>query len=140
MDDLSTWLQAQIAEDEQTARAVGDDRMAWRYSDSGSVYVDDSNDYVAVGPWGCGLDEDDGRHIAAWDPTRVLAECEAKRAIIGEHVAYENGLRELICDTCCVRSNDGDAYGDWPCTTLRQYGAMYAKLGRPGYQESWRPA
>lgn len=121
MDDLVAWLLAQIAEDELQA-----ERLVEYYIDEPSP----SPYRVSIAPA--------VRRFATKDV--VLAECEAKRKVIGKHAPIENGLGDLICDTCCVRTNDGDADGDWPCATVVTYLELYAKLGRPGYQESWRPA
>jgi Family of unknown function (DUF6221) len=58
-------------------------------------------------------------------PARVLAECKAKRAIVGRHQQYEgNG----ICEEC--RHYD-------PCDTLRFLAAVYAD--HPDYREEWKP-
>lgn len=55
---------------------------------------------------------------------RWLAECEAKRRIVGLHT--ENCVHE--CTTCLLE-------GDWPCQTLRALAAVYAD--HPDYQREW---
>jgi hypothetical protein len=55
------------------------------------------------------------RHIARWDPARVLAEVEAKRAILAHH--------ELHAEP-------------FPCRTMKLLAQPYAD--RPGWREEWR--
>lgn len=63
-------------------------------------------------------------HIVRHDPSRVLAEVEAKRRILDEHEGVH---------TCGDRTYD---FREW-CPTLRALALPYA--GRPGYREEWRP-
>lgn len=84
MDDMVAWLRALIAADERRALEVGEQRRHWVFSDSGNVYVKDSNELVAVGPWDCNLGDDDGQHIAAFDPARVLNQCAALSDMLTE--------------------------------------------------------
>lgn len=113
MDDLITWLLAQIAEDE---RGVQDGEEA-------CVHVD--------------LCICDGCGWYGQLNDRVLAECEAKRRMI------ELCRPSLIDVSPPHRPNSEFIPGlgaPWGEPVLRELGAMYAKLGRPGYQESWRSA
>lgn len=72
MSALTTFLLARIAEDEEVARATAI-----------PPWTSDGH-YVGNHTWIAEVDgPEDGRHIARWDPARVLAECEAKRAIVG---------------------------------------------------------
>lgn len=67
-------------------------------------------------------------NIAFWDratPYRVLAECEAKRAIIAEHSPVDP------CD-----AHDAD-YETTACDTLRHLAAVHSD--HPDYQERWKP-
>ena len=57
----------------------------------------------------------DAEHIAAWHPTRVIAECRAKRQVV-EAVAADDATRELV---------------------LRSLAVVYAD--HPDYREEWRP-
>lgn len=75
-----------------------------------------------------------------WQPRKwVLAECEAKRAIIDLHhdiggpgPALSDGSEYHSC------AEDGDGvYDTWPCDTLKHLAAVYAD--RPDYQPEWRP-
>lgn len=155
MDDLVTWLQLQVAEDERQALAASPGR--WHPNAERDEVL--AGDDIVVCE-GFALSNNQLRatvdHIVAWDPTRVLAECDAKRKIIFEHLddglgRDENG--QLIrnapparCTTCLDTDRRAAPLGTefaemapYPCRTLREYGAMYAKLGRPGYREGWRP-
>ena len=93
---LIEWLRAQLNEDERLAQAA-----------PGGVYLDD---YAS---------EAEGDFADAFDPARVLAEVEAKRAIIA---GYEASHRE------------SDDYPGWE-------GAMYAiaqpYAGRDGWRDEW---
>jgi hypothetical protein len=75
-------------------------------------------------------------HMALWDPARVLAECEAKRRRIAHLTDAIDTWR-----TCGLHddSTREQAIDDLE-TALKLEALPYAKLGRPGYQESWRPA
>jgi len=63
-------------------------------------------------------------HMARWDPARVLAECDAKVAILELHTGETEA---------CVDPNweDDDFYAA-PCPTLRLLAAVYSD--RPGYR------
>ena len=75
---------------------------------------------------------------------RVLAECAAKRAIIGEHVEVGSSLvggREVerwrYCEACQHTDDDGAiADGvDYPCQTVRALAAVYAD--HEDYDSGW---
>ena len=98
MTDLAAWLLDAIAEDERVAQAATPG--LWRY-DPSKVNSVDGGEAVFAGPRGLsattvasvGPCDDpqsmsDGRHIARWDPARVLAECAAKRRIVEEAEHY----------------------------------------------------
>ena len=119
---LTEFLLARIAEDEAVAAAAVSRRDGvdkWEAVGSGTV----------VGP---GYDKvkhvmlpssEDGaaRHIARHDPARVLAECEAKRAI-ANFADYWRG--------------DANDYGQAD-QALRIVSAVYA--GHEDYRQEWKP-
>ena len=124
MSNLAEFVLARVAEDEATARAV----TGPEWSAATCEWWGDLGDYV-------------GRR----DPARVLAECEAKRAIVAEH-PNDSG-------SCAVCSDDDDgacgdpeccstgpwiAWKDWPCPTLRALAAVYAD--HPDYRHEWKVA
>jgi len=126
MSTLTEFLLARIAEDEQAANEATDG--PWRY-DPTKVNAIDRGEAVFAGETGAnattiastGPPYDmqsmfDAVHIARHDPARVLAECEAKRAIVF--------LSEHGC---------GDDY-----QRVQQALALpYAD--RPGYRLEWKP-
>ena len=90
--------------------------------------------------------EADGRHIARHDPARVLAECEAKRRIVGRHHPSDEYEHQacVLCqwDVDCESPKHDHQYErgqatSFPCETLRDLAAVYAD--HPDYDESWRP-
>jgi hypothetical protein len=60
---------------------------------------------------------------------RGLAECEAKRRIVGLHGVDQDGY----C-ACCVYDSGG--LDVWPCLTLRALAAIYAD--HPDYCGEWK--
>jgi hypothetical protein len=87
VDDLVSFLRARLDEDEQVAREI----TAPEWSE-GCSWLADLRDplpsqrraYGLPKEWQL-LSEADTRHIARWDPARVLAEVEAKRGILDEY-------------------------------------------------------
>jgi hypothetical protein len=71
----------------------------------------------------------DSGHQARWTPARVLAECAAKRSIIGQHPIHVYiGLNGQDVPECAV----GDGF---PCDTLQALASVYAD--HRGYQPEW---
>ena len=105
MTDVAQFLLARIDEDESTAR------YALSRGDSGAL------DYG--GQWFGAV-----THAERWEPTRVLAECEAKRQMLGlleaDVADPRNALRR-----------------DWAAEILRGMGSVYAN--HPDYRQEWRP-
>ncbi len=150
MDDFVGWLRKQLDEDERIAMAAdvkqGDPH--WKVSEvmaSGGEHFtvrskrdnrpvarvqrldgDDPDEPAAILD-GAAVSE----HIARWDPSRVLAEVAAKRAILGLHGCPEPLLE--VCDLCTSEWN----VVHMPCQTVRWLAVPYAD--RPGYDEAWRP-
>ena len=81
-DDLSAFLLARIAEDEQVAHACKG--QSWDYNRGEAVRADVTGgyDYVACGSHGNDIEGAYASHMVRWDPAHVLAECEAKRRIV----------------------------------------------------------
>jgi len=148
------FLMQRIAEDEASARAaVGNDGPpTWLPDDADGVYgvrpdvdwdeVCQSHTYgvpneCEFNPTACGISITDdqvleharARHIARHDPARVLADCEAKRRIVGLH---ERRPDWPDCQEC----GDRDDIKPWPCSTLRLLALPYAD--HPDYRPEWR--
>lgn len=144
MDELITWLRAQLDEDERVAR--GATAGPWRYDPTkhhrrpGTSIFEEG---VFTGPPGAeavciavtGETDDtqsmaDAEHIARWDPARVLAEIAAKRAILDsitsrlDHREPDGGWEDADAET------DGMASG-----TLHLLAQPYA--GHEGWREEW---
>lgn len=116
MDDLVTWLRAQLDDDERAARAA---QRYWH-----GVRIESATE----------AEED---HARRWDPERVLAEVDAKRRILDQIVPDVNGMDAQIEGEwgCGPRDEVDDPYvGD---TLTKLLALPYA--GRSGYQEEWRP-
>lgn len=69
-----------------------------------------------------------GGHIARHDPSRVLAEVEAKRGILEAH-GGDLPEQPMFCGHC---------EHDTPCPTLRFLAAPYSS--HPDYRPEWAPA
>jgi hypothetical protein len=72
-------------------------------------------------------------------PERVLAECEAKRRIVGEHQrtrrSQEYTYIEGYIDPCITCGQVRPR--KYPCATLRALALPYA--AHPDYRKEWRP-
>lgn len=143
--NVTEFLLARIAEDELLAGHAAEGEFEahphWRaFSDTeGTHVVNDDDCLIAEQSWGAVVPNEEAEHIACWDPARVLAECEAKRAIVQAHpYAYDLGP---YCHTCTPRSEaTGEPFtGDlaWPCPTLRALVAPYRD--HPDCDDAWLP-
>jgi hypothetical protein len=112
------WLQAKLARVEETARAAGGD--AWAVAaDGDTVALYDSRREPVVYDEGW-PSEAQQQHIALHDPTAVLRQVAAARAILDEH-ANDYG----DCTVCARASDESDGRGSafheplpWPCRTV----------------------
>jgi hypothetical protein len=68
MDDLVTWLRAQLDDDERVARQM--------MAEPGGFYIEAETADVNIMTVGA--------HVYRWTPKRVLAEVDAKRRILDE--------------------------------------------------------
>lgn len=109
MTTLTDFLLARIAEDEEIARSAA--LPPWKhegYAVANHTLIVETDDV------------EDAEHIARWDPTRVLAECEAKRRIVELHRsdigadpcdAHDASLASVDCDTLLALAQ---VYADHP--------------------------
>lgn len=144
---LIDWLRAQIDEDERLARKAGG--IEWRAAGIDDKYVADARNGCAIACYtevypecAIGMDDDDAAHIANWDPARVLAEVQSKRAILDVHPIetdlseYERGLgtgQSFGCRRCA--DDDGVIKGEGYCRTLQALAEPYRS--RPGFRKEW---
>lgn len=118
MDDLVTWLRAQLDEDERVAREA----LAWR--------DDRMTDHEYAWSLTSRLNGRPKRHHVipgAPTPARVLAEVAAKRRL----------LQQFELRAAAVRGIDGVQTGGVWDDMLRLLALPYAD--GPGYREEWRP-
>jgi hypothetical protein len=143
MNDLITWLRAQLDDDERVARAAStapwlrdeanasirhSGPSASKSSESFGMYV-----IASVGAHDIGRpSHEDAEHIARWDPARVLAEVDAKRRILDE---LWDVLRTASHYTTVESCDELDAI--LAERVLRRLALPYAE--RSGYDERWRP-
>lgn len=151
---LAEFLLARISEDEAVAHfAAGAPRPRggwgfagemvgdrWETRGGGMLYVVGEENGADAGLWddeGCDYMAPApavGAHIARHDPTRVLAECGAKRRIVAVHRYSQDGGH------CCAEPDDpfGEKmYWHDPCPTLAALATIYAD--HEDYREEWRP-
>lgn len=134
MDDLITWLRAQL--DEREARARAATSGPWLRGLGTVVEQAEGDDPHLVAEMNVCADHEDRREadaefIADNDPAFVLADVEAKRQIIDEHRDDEGW-----CLRCADPPQYDAAWHKYPCTTLRLLALPFA--GRPGWREEWR--
>ncbi|WP_433357671.1 DUF6221 family protein (plasmid) [Microtetraspora malaysiensis] len=139
-DDLMIeFLEAQLAADEQTARAA--QPGPWTIRQTGrhdlAAIVEDTGRQtrhgVPIGPAIASLDGSaatrNGRHIARHDPARVLREIKADRDLIA---AYREARAYYGANP---HAPAGELHG--LLTALKIRAARFDR--QPGYQEEWRP-
>lgn len=130
MEEFVHWLRAQLDEDERITReALRYVDTDWhRDSDDNFVRASGLTAYgkqavaITADRWRRPMIESPGvtAHIAEWDPSRVLADVDAKRQMVDE----------------CARAVDYDCRGMLSMARdfLRHLAASYT--GRPGYAEA----
>ncbi|WP_033338969.1 DUF6221 family protein [Catenuloplanes japonicus] len=117
--ELVAFLRTQLDEDERVASAAADHSTTeWAACDEGDVNMvgTGGNGFLATGPWGGSLRKS-GVHMARWDPTRVLAEIDAKRRILDLGPGY---------------GGYNDAWSDAVHALAQPY------AGREGWREEWK--
>lgn len=130
MDDLAAWLTARLDEDERVALAVRADDRRWDWAAGDETVGSAGGSYVACGPWGGDVNAEFAAHIARWDPARVLAEVEAKRAILrlaAKVRAWTDGSAGATAGYAAVVISD----------SLRALALPYRD--RAGYRPEWAP-
>lgn len=116
--DIAEFLLARVAEDEAVAReAAGPEVFDWRIGDYfGDLRVQDTDSFSEQ---------------LLINPTRVLAECEAKRQIAEWHTGVHD------CNGVDWEANDMGGEGWIGCPTLRLLAVPYAD--HPDYRSEWKP-
>ncbi|TKJ25233.1 DUF6221 family protein [Blastococcus sp. CCUG 61487] len=135
MTALAEFLLARFTEDEERAREASQRGSRWQESGAG-VWAQSRHIVASDGTLprsGYGVADVDGQavaHVLAWDPARVLAECDAKRLIVDQFRHHEAGVLIVRGDPINYRSA--------LLFALRALALPYAD--HPDYQEEWRLA
>lgn len=137
MDDLITWLRAQLDDDERYARvaaARGDvwgleePKMdGWGGDELPQAVIGGGKPLLWLNPEYASVDV--GEHVARHDPARVLREVEAKRRVLDEFKAAT--AFSLLPDT------PGGGYASALAEVVRTLALPFSD--RPGYREEWKP-
>lgn len=141
MTDLIEFLRARLDDDERAAASAAsvsdgtlDGRVGARWN---VIEIDWEGIHVYSRP--SGLDKEGGTapitaHMQRYDPARVMAEVEAKRAILELH----RPLDDMWCSACCdnVAPYELNAT-EYPCPTLRLLALPYAD--HRDYRQEWKP-
>ena len=133
MNDLIEFLRARLDEDERVARAAVERGMSvWEAHEQGRVAMVSLPDGDALIYDEGSPNDDQARHIARWDPARVLAEVQAKRRIVDE-VAPEMETIEWVRDQEFAASSDPTEYQSRKLLGL--LATSYAD--HPDYDPAW---
>lgn len=141
---LIEWLREQLDTDERLARCPRERDWTvepYEPSEPGAV---PASSWVVSGEDGIAMCNGSyvADHIANWDPARVLAEVQSKRAILDVHPIetdlseYERGLgtgQSFGCRRCA--DDDGVIKGEGYCRTLQALAEPYRS--RPGFRKEW---
>lgn len=143
---LIEFLEARLAEDEATARAVEDHSAPWdgQWKADGPDAVRTYNDWVLFHGRGRPLAPGLTDHVARHDPARVLAEVEMKRALLRFHAPKEvdgpvmriNGKDQVVLNTNCTSCSDRNP-PSWPCATIKLLARPYAD--HPDHPDAGKP-
>lgn len=146
MNELVEFLRARLDEDEAAAKRAA--AVASRWVDAGSLLLgltEEPNIYELDFAAATNYRYDDAlTHAARHDPDRVLADVQAKRRIMDEHmptpvdaVAWEDDQEAPYgCRTCAFSSEEG-VRGWGYCLTLKLLALPHA--GHEHYRDKWRP-
>jgi hypothetical protein len=142
MDDLITFLRAQLDEDERIAQeAVQYGDADWHLNSADNVALSSSLTTggeqlvpITADRWRHPMIEGSGpvAHIAAHDPARVLRETDAKRKILDEFEQADRYSR-----TTWGQSNADQSRARTLGKVVRLLALPFAD--RPGFREEWRP-
>jgi hypothetical protein len=93
---LTEFILARIAEDEKVARGVAE--PLYPSEDLSERFGSFESDHT----------DGDSAHIQRWEPARVLAECEAKRAIVKAASGWRHEVVEDCWYTCAAATGERD--------------------------------
>jgi hypothetical protein len=122
--DLTAWLLEQIASDEAAARAALSNQCDPENGWGAELSV--SGRWVITPHVGVIHEEVQARHVEAWNPARVLAECRAKRAVLA---IWRRTNR--VRGECAEASDTADLVDDIVVCMAQGF------EGRPGWDPAW---
>jgi hypothetical protein len=140
---ITEFLTARLDEDEEVAlSAAGWDRAgrtripgSWSPEGIGGVTDEELRPVAYAGE--SGLSDSKVSHIVRHDPARVLAEVEAKRALIADADTFDRTAREYVSKGDRMNSLAARGVERGVIHALRTLALPYAD--HPDYDESWRP-
>jgi hypothetical protein len=115
---ITEFLLARITEDEAVLTRRGPYAHSWHGTDVAGTFNPGCPECLGFGA-----------------RARVLAECAAKRAIVGLHRRVADLYGETLGDTCTMCHETGPEAQAYPCATVRALAAVYAD--HPDYQPAW---
>lgn len=147
MDDLIAFLRARLDEDEAAARKADreglngvspDEPQTWYLSGGESIYSDPHGVGLVTGTHGY-LGDELGNHIVRHQPSRVLADVDAKRQILDDHTTMHTVTDGFCFEERGPCTHAGEAWCDWHgtdgCSTVLLLALPFA--GHPDYREEW---
>jgi hypothetical protein len=142
--DITEFNAARLDEDEAVARAAtGRFSGRWRIDADGNVQDEDTggggNAYVACGPYGGGVDDEDGAHIARYDPDRALREVAAKRGRLALMTEATAEMDRLLADEHAGRVDQAMAIGRARSATVAVKHDATVWSDHPDYRAGWKP-
>ena len=123
---LTDFLLARIAEDEADAREAYYEGQWWLPEEEAVVAADRDLEPIMLLDRKC-----DAAHAANWSPARVLAECEAKRRIVDDAVAFD------VEDASGISGDFARAAKHAFRDAVSHLASVYAD--HPDYDPDWRP-
>ena len=143
MSEIADFLRARYAERRAIAEAAAnlqcDPENGWGITDTSNYAPTEKRRWISP-HIGMLHEVESAEHIVANNPAVVIADCDAKLAIIDEHPAATgfdgNNVSGTVCRTCGEINYDGELTGDpYPCRTLRLLAQPFARVGR--YRPEW---
>lgn len=121
---ITEFLLARIAEDEAVAGEVRE----W----DAAHYPDLAREFHSqLEAYSYGYDNDP---MISAHPSRIFAECAAKRSLVEMHRNMPSPFEDGLCAMCAETGANAQAY---PCDTIKALAVVYSD--HPDYQDEWKP-
>lgn len=136
MTELADFLRARLLERRAVAEAASnlqdDPEHGWGISDSGGEYAPTEKRRWITPHIGVLYEPESADHVVANNPAVILADIDAKVAIVDAYVSAEKILDAWACpDDRDIGRSDGIE------EAIRYLALPFAE--HPGYKEDWRP-